>query len=50
MKLIYAEKSPVLAQKGEVNGFSEMKGKKMLVKHLSLRVSSLGILQKKRLP
>ena len=32
------------------NGFSEMEGRKMLVKHSSWRVSPLLILQKERLP
>ena len=33
----------------DLNGFLEMKGRKMLVKHSNLRVSPLGILRKEHL-
>ena len=48
-EVVHAKTSPILAEKCNVNGFSERKGRKLLVKHPSLRVSSLRISQKERL-
>ena len=42
----YSESSWILAEKQDVNGFSEIKDRKMLVKHPGLKGIPLGILQK----
>ena len=48
-EVVHAKTYPILAGKCNVNGFSERKGRKLLVKYPSLRVSPLRISQKERL-